>query len=328
MAAIKLDDSAELETRSGQYGPYVCLSKEYTNKTKGNQYRRCIFFSTDKWEKLVEVIPQVTEVLQQQQQQQQQNADDGQEWILALNDHMRLTVSKFQGKMYVGLHSLDDQQELVRSKCINLVDSCWQKLIKNTGKIARHLKKKQPSTTATSSSSTLTKARRGSASSTIKQYGWQSKDGQEHWYYSLKECQQDAEHAGIGIFQSKMVPPPQPKDLMTEAYAYLLRQAIKRISREQCFGCGINHGSQSEHMQAGCLSEWSDLVMTYYSDAVNSVTDFMIAELYCGLIDKLGLKLTEDPTKLAIEVQLMFPVHGDLTAEMKQPNFDYLLALC
>ena len=46
---------------------------------------------------------------------------------------------------------------------------------------------------------------------------------------------------------------------------------IRRMSTLRCYGCQIEHPSQREHMQDGCLSAWSDIVIYNFKPALKWV---------------------------------------------------------
>ena len=47
---------------------------------------------------------------------------------------------------------------------------------------------------------------------------------------------------------------------------------------ENCPGCTIDHPSQLQHMDSGCLSEWGESVDHYVDDARNKVNADMMKE--------------------------------------------------
>ena len=125
----------------------------------------------------------------------------------------------------------------------------------------------------------------------IRQYQWSVLDRSKlfrvetytdpKWYFTVEKCEENAleyierdvtgreneenHRQALSIhIDMRYVEMPSKQDLSEELALFILRREILRLMDENCYGCRVDHPSQSQHMEGGCLMEWEDAVDTYF----------------------------------------------------------------
>ncbi len=161
-------------------------------------------------------------------------------------------------------------------------------------------------------------------------YGWPSLN-EDEWFYSLDECVMEANsqannHVGIDLICASMATLPNHGEIITQVYIFLIRKTIGLIAIEQCPGCQLSYGSQSEHMLDGCLTPWADLVMLYAQTAQLRIRVDAVGRLYCRLLKKLGHDGPIPIIDRIIVHAICEPLSEvQLISEIARPNFGFLL---
>ena len=112
-------------------------------------------------------------------------------------------------------------------------------------------------------------------------------------------------------------------ELYAAALVYLLKTTIKRISRENCHGCSIDHPSQIQHMQdGGCLDDTAPLV--WFNNAMGQLSTETVTEFFHKVISTYGF---DAPHELPLS-----PYTSNQIRSFVIGNFDFhhpeLLDLC
>lgn len=142
----------------------------------------------------------------------------------------------------------------------------------------------------------------------IKMYRWfivtpdggQVGDVASNWQYSERDAQTDAkENAKPGYtwhLEYKLIKPPSKDTIHNAVTAYLIRQNIATIRRDQCPGCeGDLQPNQLAHVGFdgfGCLDPLSEVDDALYRRAAANLSPMAMADLYHSIASVLKIPTT------------------------------------
>jgi hypothetical protein len=105
---------------------------------------------------------------------------------------------------------------------------------------------------------------------------------------------------------------PSKYDLSEELALFILRREILQLMEENCYGCCVDHPSQRQHMEGGCLMEWEDAVDMYFHRSLlnmglETVKPYILC--VCQVLDVSPDYLTVDLSDPSYAEKLKF--HGN-----------------
>ena len=133
---------------------------------------------------------------------------------------------------------------------------------------------------------------------TITQYSW-TYDNQQGpcWYFTEALCRQSAdfvEDQNEITVNTRQVPTPSMDDVATMITTYLVMGEMRRLMNQNCFGCLVDHPSQIQHMDNGCMMEWEAAVEQYYEQAAQLVQLDDVRGATIKVMDVLQLPVAAD----------------------------------
>lgn len=317
---MELSQQTLLEVRPGKFGsPYIALGR-IQEKSK-----RWVFVSSNAWRTLTQHIPEVTTILQQKVDKEKS---------IKLTERLVLTISKFQEKYYVGVHSTDSQGQRLRGRGLNMNVDEWQKLTNNVQDINQRMKCEETSMKRKrDDDSSVPKKAKHDDTILVKQYQWQKVhcitsepyQADKHWFFSEKQAVESLDDYHMlggdepccisNIIATREVPIAEDKDILKYILLTFLKNSIEKAQKEQCEACEMDLPGQRSHMKSGCLMEWSETVDKHFQAIRKQVSCAKLLEVY----KKLMIHMKVDSMKTDTELYtLCFQISCDDTTMITQ----------
>lgn len=83
---------------------------------------------------------------------------------------------------------------------------------------------------------------------------------------------------------------PSNDKILAYCFMHLLQKNINVMAGLRCFGCSVDHPSQTQHMSGGCLADAEEKLDLYYDEVNSTITDMQVKELYITLMRELRLE--------------------------------------
>ena len=84
------------------------------------------------------------------------------------------------------------------------------------------------------------------------------------------------------------------KDITAMITAYLTVGEMRNRMSLNCYGCRVDHPSQVQHMDNGCLMEWESAVEQYYEDTLAFVKTDDVWDATLKIMGVLSLPVPND----------------------------------
>ena len=287
-----LNEHCTLTISNGKYGnPYIFLQRKKGEKSN------FIYLTLEEWEKVVIKIPTIQDMISRLH-----NAGSGSGEERKINFRRMLRVSNLNGSVYVGIFEF--KGDIVHyGQGINIEEEAWIKLTKDMSKIQVALldMKAQAKPFTPPSSLPLMPPTSGGTTSTddcknpvvykIKVYDWKYTSGcgsvlyreSDRQFYTKDAAKADADKHPVDFVDrmgcelviketsAKLVCHLTPEKLCHRVYVLHLRNVIRQKMNDSCYGCEVDHPSQVQHMQGGCLSDLSECVDQNLSSTILQV---------------------------------------------------------
>lgn len=91
---------------------------------------------------------------------------------------------------------------------------------------------------------------------------------------------------------TRQIPLPSIVSITEMITTYLVSGDIRRRTISTCYGCSVDHPSQLQHMDNGCMMDWEDAVTQYYEEAFACVTLDDVVEACNKIITVLDLSMS------------------------------------
>ena len=223
-----------------------------------------------------------------------------------INNRDQLEVRDYLGKRYASLklerQAKDGKTYINR---MNFDEENWEKLI-NAG-----MRMMNVQNTPTKKYKTLKRRKSGNKEQdkckkrlfdnipvipTITQYNWQyGKEQSPCWYFTEEMCKDSGdfvENKDELQITTRQIPLPSIVSITEMITTYLVSGDIRRRTISTCYGCSVDHPSQLQHMDNGCMMDWEDAVTQYYEEAFACVTLDDVVEACNKIITVLDLSMS------------------------------------
>ena len=232
--------------------------------------------------------------------------------VIPIRARRNLKVNIDSQTVYIATQTLDENGIVFKWFYIVLSAEDWNRLIQLRQMVDNMLTEEPKREAGASDSSPPQKRLKLDipAPATLTQYKWrytwrnhEAREGDE-WFFDELECREDAPRdVPDYTVVTRQIPRPSSDQMAAWVYRYLLRQELKRHMMNNCEGCAVDHPSQTQHMQRGCLSEWHEGL-----DMIDAVLHLVTAQrviLKCQMVwdalDQSVDKPTVDPANLSLD---------------------------
>ena len=243
--------------------PYAALRR---NKEK-NGPQRYFYMSLQNMLAILRIITNIQILIKRETDQEQ---------CLTLDDYIKISVSKFRGKKYIGFISTGKKPNRMN---IDLEE--FKLLVQNTVDIKSfidsiYVKQQKSEETKPTSDGSVSLYKWGYFN---VQTGELVKEG-EKWYFDSDRCNVDGKEAEPSVdllphmkapefftFSSEFEVPAE-QVMVKQAYIYILKQYIERLRDRDCFACLQNIPLVNSMHDDGCCMEWDETVEKYLQVAM------------------------------------------------------------
>ena len=295
----QLSQQTVLEVRHGKYGPYVALGR-IQEKSK-----RWVFLSARAWDVLTKNIDNVNNITKQ---------DLDKEETIILTQRVKLTVSCYKDKYYIGVHSTDQSGERVQGRGMNLNMDEWEQMMQQKINIEESMNsRKRRAGEQEEIEAKKAKKEEQQTAKTIKQYQWRNVWPGNHntiyakddcWAFTEEMCKKrlkayndegyEVADTSTDIIVSRDIPEPKTSDIIKYIFMYYIRKEIIRLRDDMS-----KHAGRGFDEVDGCI--WPYAVNKYFKKAKSKISDIQVMTALKKTMEVLKIDINmSDPDLLTL----------------------------